>query len=251
MKYFQSILLIITTAVLLQSNDNYADDWEYQIEPYLLVSSIDGDASIGRVTGVPVDVGFDDILETLDFGAMLHYEAHHSSGWGFALDYGLMDLSADISGPRGGIVDASVRQAVFEALAIRNYESDDSNLAVTFGFRWWNNDLDVLIDSAILPGSTGASTDPDWLDLVVGFRYDNKLNNQWTFVASGDVGGLDSDNTYSLAAGFHYDFGNQWSLDLRYKALWVDYETGRLSEPGYFAYDTVTHGPVIGAIYTF
>ena len=251
MKNIKISLLMLVVIVFVQINTVLADEWEVKIEPYLLVSSIDGDASLGRITGVPIEIGFDDILENLEFGAMLRYEAHHSSGWGVALDYGLMDLGADISGPRGGIIDASVRQAVFEALAVRQFKTDDSNLAVTFGLRWWNNDLDVFVDSAIFPGSTGASSDPDWLDLVVGFRYDTQINNRWTFVASGDIGGLDADNTYSLTAGFHYDYGNQWSLDIRYKALWVDYETGSISEPDYFAYDTATHGPVIGMIYSF
>lgn len=43
-----------------------------------------------------------------------------------------------------------------------------------------------------------------------------------------------------------------WILDLKYKAVWVDYENDKpKGQPGYFAYDTVTHGPLIGFIYIF
>lgn len=78
------------------------------VEPYLLASSIEGDASVGRVSGVPVDVDFEKILETLSIGAMVHAEAHHTNGWGFIVDYGFMDLEDDISTPRGGVVSSEI-----------------------------------------------------------------------------------------------------------------------------------------------
>jgi hypothetical protein len=40
-------------------------------------------------------------------------------------------------------------------------------------------------------------------------------------------------------------------LDLQYKATWVDYKNGSRGSPGFFQYDTVTHGPVIGFVFKF
>ena len=60
-----------------------------------------------------------------------------------------------------------------------------------------------------------------------------------------------SEFTSSIAAGFQYKFKEKWAVDLRYKALWVDFEDGTPNTPGSFAYDTVTHGPLIGIIYRF
>jgi len=40
------------------------------------------------------------------------------------------------------------------------------------------------------------------------------------------------------------------AINLRYKALSVDYDEG-VAGPGYFAYDTITHGPLIGLSFTF
>ena len=34
-------------------------EWRFSIEPYILATSIEGDASIGRASNRPVDVGFD------------------------------------------------------------------------------------------------------------------------------------------------------------------------------------------------
>jgi len=79
------------------------------------------------------------------------------------------------------------------------------------------------------------------------------LSESFDLVFRGDVGGfgLSSDFTALIAAGVHYRFTNMISLDVRYKALWVDYETGAKGAPGYFSYTTVTHGPILGVIFEF
>jgi hypothetical protein len=55
-----------------------------------MATKIQGDASIGRVVGTPVDVDFSTILDNLDMAAMVHFEAHHKSGWGMVIDYVFM-----------------------------------------------------------------------------------------------------------------------------------------------------------------
>ena len=239
--------------LLLLSLQASADDWTFQLEPYLLASSIEGDVGLGRVTGASVDVDMNDILEVLDIGAMVHFEALRDSGLGFAIDYGFMDLSADISGPRGGVVDASVRQGVLEALLVNRTASGSGHVDYLIGLRWWDNDVDVTIDPAILPGTASADIERDWLDLVVGARWIHTVDDRWTFIARGDVGGfgLESDFTASLSTGFHFRMTESMILDVQYKATWVDYEDGSAGQPGYFAYDTVTHGPLIGLVFDF
>jgi opacity protein-like surface antigen len=228
-------------------------DWAFELEPYLLASSIEGDTSMGRVTGLEVDVDMSDILEVLDIGAMVHFEAHNSNGWGVALDYGFMDLGADISGPRGGVVDAGLRQGVLEALLVRRIASGDGHIDYLAGVRWWDNDIDVEIDPAVLPGSVAAEIDEDWIDLVIGIRWVNPLNEKWDFTVRADIGGfgLEADFTSSVAAGVHWKMSESMVLDLQYKATWVDYESGSSGQSDSFSYDTVTHGPVVGLIFNF
>lgn len=230
-----------------------AEGWTFELEPYIMATSISGDASVGRVTGVEVDVDMSDILEKLEMAAMLHFEAHSSSGWGFALDYGFMDLGADISSPRGGVVDADLRQGVLEALVLRRTEMGDGQLDIMGGFRWWDNDIDVVIDPAILPGSADFGVKEDWFDLVIGARFTKPLSERWKMQLRGDVGGLglEADFTSTLGAGFRFAMTQSIELDLQYKATWVDYESGSRGEPGYFQYDTVTHGPIIGVNFKF
>ena len=237
-----SIFLLLTHA------QAHADDWTFSIEPYLLAANIEGDTGMGRVNGVPVDVDFSRILETLDLAAMLHFEAHSANGWGVILDYGFMDLSDDIFGTRGGVVDARVRQGTFEGLLVKQARNPATGLEYFAGFRWWDNDVDVVIDPAVFPGDLERKVDASWIDLVVGARWTRPINNRWQLQIKGDIGGfgVESDFTSSLAVAGIYRFSQRYALDLQYKALWVDFEDGNAGQSGYFSYDTVTHGPIVG-----
>ena len=43
-----------------------SNDWQWSIEPYLMASNIEGDASVGRVVGANVSLDTSDILEKLE-----------------------------------------------------------------------------------------------------------------------------------------------------------------------------------------
>ncbi len=169
------------------------------------------------------------------------------------LDYGFMELSAEISGPLGGVLDAKVRQGVLEALLVRRVSSGNGHIDYLAGIRWWDNDIDVTVDPAVLPGTPSSSVEEDWVDMVIGVRWTNLLDDRWRLNLRGDVGdlGLESDFTSALAVGFHYQMTQSMDLDLQYKATWVDFESGTPGQPGYFKYDTVTHGPIIGVVFNF
>jgi hypothetical protein len=251
MKVIEACRLVILSLIFIFPLTSLADEWAFEFEAYAMSSSIDGDASIGRVSGAEVEVDMDDILEVLHVGGMFHFEALHNSNWGLVLDYGFMDLRDDISGPRGGVADFKIRQGVLQADIFRRLPFGDMKLDVLVGLRWWDNDLEAVIDLAVLPGTLKAEIKEDWLDLYVGARWIIPINQQWGFLVRGDVGGMDSDLTYNLTTGFKYAMTDTLVLDMEYKATWVDYESGSKGQPGYFAYDTVTHGPLVGLIYQF
>lgn len=222
--------------------------WTFDIEPYLMATNISGDASIGRVSGINVDVDFGDILETLQLAGMLHFEARHGSGWGIWLDYGFMDLEQDTTGPAGGIASANLRQGVMEAFGLYRHELSRGSLDLYSGVRWWDNDIDAKIDPAILPGSIQINKDVNWVDLVVGARWTYQFSENWFMRLRGDIGGfgLEADFTATTWASVSYMINDLIDLNLAFKATWVDYEEGTQGTPIYFAYDTVTYGPILG-----
>ncbi len=247
----KSILVVGAVAMLAVPGVVKASNWSHEIELYGLAATIDGDSGIGRVDGADVDVNFDDILDVLNAAAMVHYEAHHTSGWGLILDYSFMDLRDDLSGPKGGVADFKVRQGVFQADVMYRVSLAGGTLDYLGGVRWWDNNLEVNVDAAVLPGSVSRRVSEDWVDVFVGARWIQPINQQWDYILRGDVGGfgLEADFTSSLSGGFRYKLTEALELDMQYKATVVDYEGGTKGEPGYFAYDTVTHGPMLGLIY--
>ena len=114
-----TLLSLMTSTAFAQTDSATGKSWQFGLEPYLMASSIQGDAGVGRVTGVPVDVSFSDILENLSMAAMINFEARHDSGWGALLDYAFMDLEADKTVGLGGVLDANLRQAIFEGLVTK------------------------------------------------------------------------------------------------------------------------------------
>ncbi|GAB5451765.1 MAG: hypothetical protein Hals2KO_20930 [Halioglobus sp.] len=232
----------------------HANDWQFELEPYLFGSFIDGEASAGRVEGAAVDMDFkDDILDNLDSALMVHMEALHGSGWGVMLDYSFMKLKNDISLPLNAELDTKMRQGVLEVDGFYRRAWGDAMIDYTAGVRWWDQDIDVELDTAVLPGDRKIDIKEDWVDVVIGARLQQPLNDNWTFVARGDIGGfgLEADFTSQLSVGLKYRMNDSFLLDINYKAIWVDYDNGDKGESGYFAYDTLTQGPALGLIFQF
>lgn len=252
----RQILIIIATAALFAATQTHAqgeDGWRFTVEPYLVATSINGDASVGRVVGVPVDVSFSDILENLDMAGMLHFEAQHGNGWGVVFDYGFMDLGADTSVGFGGILDASVRQGILELLVTRDVEIGATSMEVLAGVRSWSNKLKVSLDPAIWNGSLSTRVSEDWVDPVVGLRWTGELAERWRIRLRGDIGGLGvgSDFSWNASATALYNISDRFELEFGYKALDVDYDNGKAADNGSFVYDTTTHGPLLGLLINF
>ena len=248
------LLSLLLSAMGTYSTVVSADEWSYQLEPYLMVTSINGDATIGRTNEADVDVDFGTILDNLDAAAMVHFEAHHNSGWGVVFDYGFMDLGGDKTNTNGNSTDVSIRQGVLELQALYRNKLSDGFLDYFAGVRWWDNDIDVTLDFAIRPENNfKKEVEADWIDPVIGVRWIRNIDDKWTFLAQADVGGfgLGSDFTSSVQSGVMYNISDLMTLDLKYKATWVDYEEGSAGQQGYFRYDTITHGTVIGLAFNF
>jgi hypothetical protein len=223
--------------------------WSYELEPYLFVSSMKGPSKIGRAPTLEIDMDFKTILENLDIGAMVHFEAHGPNGWGYWLDYGFMDLSSDINGPVGGVTNARVRQGVLEAFALYRQPLDNGHFDYLAGIRWWDNDFDVKHNA--LP--VNIKIDENWVDPVIGGRWSIPLDEDWLFNLHGTIGGftIASELSASGSVGVKYTISEGMELDLQYKALWADYETGTRGQKGYFAYDVTTYGPMVGLNFKF
>ena len=241
------------TETMLQADPKIESAWDYELEVYMFASAIDGKNALGNLEG-DVSISFiDDTIPNLKLGAMARIEAHHISGWGYWLDYGFMNLgkSDDVSilGIQAN-TDVGLYQGVLEGAILHRTSLENGYIDYFVGFRWWDLEYDVAVKIGNFI-DTSKSRSESWVDGFVGARWTTPINDSWSFRARADVGAGASDFTAIASAGFLYTISESLELDIKYKGLWVDYETGTQGTQEYYSYDTVTHGPLFGLTYKF
>ncbi len=244
--------LIAALCALLSPFAAAADEWNFVVAPYLLVPSITGDASMGRIEGADVDVSGSDILNSLELGAMLQLEARHESGYGAMVNYAFMDLGQDFSGPLGYTdVDTDIFQGILEGFGTYRVEYQGGTVDLYGGVRWW--DIGIELEANTPFGSRSYSRDEGWVDPVIGARWLPQIAEQFRLLIQGDVGGFGaaSDFTWCAQAGVLWDATQSTSVALLYKALGVDYSAGASGTRSFFEYDTITQGPLLGVVFRF
>lgn len=222
--------------------------WEFLVAPYFVGANIAGTSQVGRLPATDIDIGTSDILENLRFGAMLRAEALYQQKFGAIVDAAYMNLGTATDTPlTGGRVRVGGSQLILETLLFyRALNTGQTSIDVIAGTRYWDISLD-LDATGTIAGNFDINRGDNWLDPVVGARVSHQINDKWSVNLRGDIGGLGlgSDFSWNAQGGVGYNFNKTWSAHLQYKALYVDYDNNK-SGTARFAYDTITHGPLIG-----
>ncbi|WP_395175635.1 hypothetical protein [Roseibium alexandrii] len=234
-------------------NERVNKTWEFVLAPYFVGANITGTSQVGRLPSTDIDIGTSDILSNLRFGFMGRAEALYQQKFGAMLDVAYMNLanSNDALLP-GGRIRVSGDQLIVEGfLFYRAYNTSKSSIDLYAGGRYWDINLN-LNRTGTVAGNFDISRGADWIDPVIGVRGMHQINDKWSVNGRGDIGGFGaaSDFTWNVQAGIGYHFNQIWSTHLQYKALGVDYSNGK-SGIDSFAYDTVTHGPLLGVVARF
>lgn len=222
--------------------------------PYLWFGSLDGDAGVGRAGTMPVDVNAGSILKKFQFGFMGRFEVRKGA-WGGMFEVMYLELGDTISmtGALPGterVTDAEFEQTMVEAfLFYRVHRAEKTSVDLFGGARYWDVDIDLQVTGPLITESL--SRGERWADPVVGVRVIHFLSDKWFLPARGDIGGFGrvgatSAFTWNLQAGIGYQANKHMFLVIQYKALGVDFDNGRHGTADFFAFDAVTHGPLIG-----
>lgn len=102
------------------------------------------------------------------------------------------------------------------------------------------------------PLGINPSDKQSWWDPIAGARVSLPLCNKFSLHVTGDIGGLEwggSDFTWQAYPYFNWQFTKCASLQVGYRFLSVDYETG--SGLNRFKYDVLTQGPQLGFTFHF
>ncbi len=227
--------------------------WEFLFAPYLFGANITGTSQVGRLPNTPLDVGFDDILNNMRFAAMARAEALYRQKVGVIVDLSYTNLGNATDTPlTGGRARFDVKQTIIEGLlSYRAFAGQKGSVDVYGGARYWDVSLGLNATGTIA-GNFNVSRGDSWVDPVIGLRGFYQMTEKWSVNARGDVGGfgVGSDFTWNVQGGIGYHFNETWSTHVQYKALGVDFDNGRTGT-GSFAYDTVTHGPLLGLVARF
>lgn len=221
--------------------------WEFSVAPYFWMAGLDGTIAQFGLDPVDVDLSFGDILENLDFAAMVVGEARRGR-FGIFTDILYVDVSASGSGPLG-VLTASLDNQIFAGTAMAEYRVFDQGMTsvdVMAGARIWAVNTDVAIT-----GGPGAglflSDDASWVDPMIGVKARMQGSSPWFLTTWAMIGGfgVSSDIDWDVLAGVGYEVNDRFSAVAGYRAAGVDYQDGP------FIFDAVLHGPILGGVLRF
>jgi hypothetical protein len=230
-------VLVVSGASTPAAAQAPGDGWDVLVAPYFMGAAMSGVTAV-RGREVDVDVSASDIFSNLQFGAMGLVVAKKGN-WGFGADAIWMALGTTV---RNTNVDFNQGAFAFYGLRRLSAAAD-----VTVGLRV--NTLQGQLRSNVL--AFDLSQDKTWVDPIVGLILRTPGEHRVQARLYSEIGGfgVGSDFTWQIFPTVGYKFSDRFSLEVGYRWLDLDYETGDGNER--FAYDVLTQGPVGGLAFRF
>lgn len=217
-------------------------EWSFRAALYGWGTALDGDVTL-RGNNVPVDAGFDDILENLDLAVMGVVEIGNGK-WSFLADLFYAELSSSNS-TRNLDFDSQLNQFIGNFVITYNLiDGSCTCFDVYTGARVNSLDADLEMTQTgdIRTRVFSGSDSKTWVDPILGVRFQRELTNRFFMRGVGDIGGfgVSSDFTWQALAGLGYHINDSGSVLLGYRGIGTDYEDGA------FGYDVISHGILLG-----
>lgn len=251
-----ALMILFVMPTMAQEEDKKEKQWNFTVAPYLLMPNMNGDVGLGPVM-VNVDANPGEIFDNLDFGMMLYFEAS-SDKWVANFDLLYMSLGGNGETPLlSRDADVEIKQL---GLTFNGLYRVAEWASVGVGFRV--NSIKQGIKMAAVPGpgpgdedlieAVDASITQTWVDPLIVARVMTRFNDSsWRLGLVADIGGfgIGSDLAWQINPFVGYQFSKLFEIDLAYRWLAMDYETG--SGADYFLYDMVISGPELGLLFHF
>lgn len=243
------ILCLFLLPVSAQDEPTDAKNWEFNITPYLLFPTMNGNVVI---RGIPVDVNAstDDIFSNLNFGAMLYFEAS-SPKWALVFDLLYMDLSKEGQTPLASRNASVGADQLMTSISGRYRITEWLDVGIGGRLNSIGSSVKIAAGEYILPG-TDFSMNETWFDPIIVARAITKFNDsKWRLGLSADIGGfgIGSDFAWQIHPFAGYQFTKLFQLGFSYRWLGMNYETG--SGTDRFLYDVTTSGPELKLSFHF
>ncbi len=221
-----------------QSSSPDGGEWKWDVMVYMLGASMDGTTGVSPLTA-DVDVGFDEILDNLEFGAMGRVRAARDP-WSIGLDVIYMGLGASSDQPPS---EVDLDQTAIELSGGFRYNEHFESVV---GVRYTDLSVDIRFQG---PAGLQSSPSIDWWDPFVGANIRAPLGEKWSFRGRADVGGfgVGSELAWQVEALFDWTLSERTSFQIGYRWIDIDYE----DDDNGFVYDILTQGPQAGVTWRF
>jgi hypothetical protein len=245
-----------------------AKDWEVEILGYGWLPRLDAEVEGPNGSTADVEVGMDDVLESLEFAAKGRVSARWRR-WVVAADGLWVRLGQDASFGRGPLrIDADFEQRMALAQLLGGYrvfsrpgglfgtaapgDARRFGIDVLGGANYVYLGTDIDLKRVSLGPFTGRSRNfghsDDWVAPAVGLRFQNDLTERLRLetlaVASGFGVGAAPEISWQLTTLLSYRFTDHWLVSVGHRLL--DVEGGGDFEP-----ELLLQGPVLGVGYRF
>ncbi|MBL9128777.1 MAG: hypothetical protein JNL97_14075 [Verrucomicrobiales bacterium] len=210
--------------------------WTFETTLYGLAAGMSGEVAVKGISA-DIDMGFDDVLEQLEFGAMGAFRIGYNR-WSLTTDVIFMALGAS-KGAFNVEMDQWVVEPAIGYRLCRYFEP-------LVGFRY--NNLSGEIHGPAGPNPTGTQ---DWIEPFVGGNVTVPLTRCVGFHVRGDAGGFGAgaELTWQVFPYVNWHISDHWSLQAGYRWVQTHYEAG--SGRDFFKYDVLSQGPQAGFTYAF
>jgi hypothetical protein len=216
------------------------NEWSFDVSIYGLAAGMSGQLGIGPVTA-DVDVGFHDIINNLEFGAMGSMRVGYGP-WALTTEVLYMGLE----GTKDNVTAELDQWLIEPSISYQVCEYFEPIAGVRY-----NNLKGELRGPGVLPSPIIPSGTQDWWDPFVGANLRLPLGKGFSLNLRGDVGGfgVGSDLAWQVFPFVGWQFAQWGSLQLGYRWLYMDYETGSGSDR--FKYDILNQGAQLGFTFHF
>lgn len=249
------VMIFFGTTAIAQNNASQPsvseNKWSFLVEPYFMFPHMNGTSGVGVLPEVEVDANPGDILEKLNMGAMLYFEAEHNQ-WAFSSDIVYMSLKEDL---KTGVViqsgEAKLKQFIWELAAMYKVLP---NLEAGIGFRLNSLDMEIDLVRNTIGGGTaagGGSAGDTWGDPFIVARFKSDPSKKFIYMLRGDIGGfgMGSDFAWQIQGYAGYRFSELFQVTGGYRYIAMNYDKG--SGESRFLYDMDTFGPVVRLGFNF
>lgn len=226
-----------------------ADEWRFAVVPYVWAIALNGSV---RAKGVKakVDMDFQDVLDVLDAAVLVVAEARKGE---IVLRLDQQYMSVSESAKTNGLRAEADMDLYMGTFKVGTPITDEPDAPLVFvGTRYWNFSTRASLKTGGVTLASGKDS-TSWWDPLVGAEATLPIDDKWSILAAGEVGGFGigdaSDSTWgaSLLASRKSDNGDNFLIGWRY--LTVDKTEG--SGAGKTELDVSMSGPIVGYAFRF